>query len=70
MIHGPRRVAQRAEPCDRTRNNPYVHTLCAALATPIEIEAAAITAARLDRVPELFLDALFIAMQLEKGRAG
>ena len=48
--------------------HPYAHTLCAALAPPRE--APADRADRLDRVPELFLDALFIAFQSEKGRAG
>ena len=48
--------------------HPYAHTLCAALAPPSESPAD--RADRLDRVPELFLDALFIAFQSEKGRAG
>ena len=48
--------------------HPYAHTLCAALAPPRETPAD--RADRLDRVPELFLDALFIAFQSEKGRKG
>jgi hypothetical protein len=48
--------------------HPYSHTLCAALAPPDESPAD--RADRLDRVPERFLDALFIAFQSEKGRAG
>ena len=48
--------------------HPCAHTLCAALASPRESRAALVV--RLDRVPQLFLDALFIAMQSEKGRAG
>ena len=48
--------------------HPYAHTLCAALAPPRESPAD--RADRLDCVPERFLDALFIAFQSEKGRAG
>jgi hypothetical protein len=48
--------------------HPYAHTLCAALAPPRKSPAD--RADRLDRVPELFLDALFIAFQSKKGRAG
>jgi len=48
--------------------DPYAHTLCAALAPPRETRAA--RAVRLDRVPERCLDALFIAAQSERGRAG
>jgi hypothetical protein len=48
--------------------HPYSHTLCTALAPPRETPAD--RADRLDRVPELFLDALFIAFQSETGRAG
>jgi hypothetical protein len=48
--------------------HPYAHTLSAALAPPRETRTS--LAARLDRVPQRFLDSLFIAMQSEKGRAG
>ena len=48
--------------------DPYAHTLCAALAPPRETRAA--LAARLDRVPQRFLDALFVAAQSEPGRKG
>ena len=48
--------------------HPYAHTLCAALAPPRESPAD--RADRLERVPQLVLDALFIAFQSEKGRAG
>ena len=48
--------------------HPYSHTLCAALDPPHESPAD--RADRLERVPQLFLDALFIAFQSEKGRAG
>jgi ankyrin repeat protein len=48
--------------------HPYAHTLSAALAPPRETPAD--HADRLERVPQLFLDALFIAFQSEKGRAG
>ena len=48
--------------------HPFAHTLCAALAPPHESPAD--RADRLTRVPQLFLDALFIAFQSEKGRAG
>jgi len=48
--------------------HPYAHTLCPAL-TPSD-EAPADRADRLERVPQLFLDALFVAMQNERGRAG
>jgi hypothetical protein len=48
--------------------HPFAHTLCAALAQPRETPTD--RADRLVRVPELFLDSLFIASQSEKGRAG
>jgi hypothetical protein len=48
--------------------HPYAHTLCPAL-TPAH-ESPADRADRLERVPQRFLDALFIAFQSEKGRAG
>ena len=46
----------------------YDHTLCPAL-TPAR-ETLASRAARLDRLPERFLDCLFIAFQSERGREG
>ena len=45
----------------------YMHTLCPALAKDDEPFSFA---DRLARVPERFLDALFIAAQSERGRAG
>jgi hypothetical protein len=54
----------------------YIDTLSISLAPPtlratiLQLKNLADVQKRLDRVPELFLDAIFIAFQSEKGRAG